>query len=199
MPVITETFTASQVKRYTFRGGFFRLLECSGDLEVSVTVYDSESGASENLNLVKAGLAITMPFDFIEIQAVGGAQTVKFMVASHRVEYDREVKQFELIGGGSQVGSALGSGTLFSSPCRGKSIECKYSVSFRPNNVNSFLALRYSAVDKVLLKGTIGETASEGGTFVITPPAGAFSITYEVWLHDPAFIASCHVMTRELI
>lgn len=89
MPTINESFTAGQTRRYNIRGGFFRLLETGNDEAINAKLYDSESGLEEYLNAVLPGIAVTMPFDFVEITSPT-AQDVQFLLASSRVEYERK-------------------------------------------------------------------------------------------------------------
>lgn len=205
MPVITESFIAGQTKRYSYRGGFFRLLECSNDLEVGINILDSESGSSETLAQVKAGIAVTMPIDYIEITASGGAQTIKFFVGNSRVEYSREVRQFEYINGGTAIfeSSVSGSGALFSgAKCGGNTVVCDYTISYnkRSATYESYVRLLVSGVKKVDVNNPIDAVdglLTVSGSFVISPGAGSFGIDYEYYANGPNPFFSISVKCTE--
>lgn len=88
MPVLTESFSAGQTRRYNIPGGFFRLLSTSLRSPVDISAYSIESGNTEYINGVLDGLAFTLNFDFIQITS-SVAQSVQFAIFPGIVNYDR--------------------------------------------------------------------------------------------------------------
>lgn len=65
-------------------------METSLDLPVNVSVFDTESGGLDNMDLVLAGFAVTVNFDYVEITSPY-AQDVQFYIGRSTVIYERPI------------------------------------------------------------------------------------------------------------
>lgn len=101
MPILTESFSVGQTRRYNIPGGFFRLLSASENGPCDIKAYSKNSGNTEYINTVLAGLAFTLNFDYVDITS-SLAQDISFAIFPSNVQYDRlETSTTQVIGGSS--------------------------------------------------------------------------------------------------